>query len=171
MQDGQAAIEALAVQTFNTNSLFGSREQLGTNYLERDVGAMMGLYGNSLEEAWYGGLVGDGTRLSVLRFTRENLPPAKFFWSATLYTLPDRFLHANPMDRYSIGDRTRGLVYRQDGSLEIYVGNSSPGKDKESNWLPAPAAPYSLVVRVYGPSEAAQTGQWLLPPLQTVESP
>ena len=137
----------------------------------RDVAAMKGLYGNSLEEAWYGGYLGDGTTPSRVHFSKAELPPAKFFWSATLYTLPDRFLYANPLNRYSIGDRTKGLVYDQDGSLTISVGNTSPGKDKESNWLPAPAAKYSLVVRVYGPSEAAMTGKWRLPPLQPVSAP
>ncbi len=91
------------------------------------------------------------------------MPPAKFFWSATLYELPDRFLHANSLSRYSIGDRTPGLKYEKDGSLVIYVGHDSPGKAKESNWLPAPAGKYSFVVRIYGPSETAQSGQWKLP--------
>ena len=77
-------------------------------------------------------------------FTKASLPPAKFFWSMTMYTIPDRFLYANPINRYSIGDRTKGLHYGKDGSLTIYVSNASPGKDKESNWLPAPAAKCSL---------------------------
>ena len=139
MKEGQAEIDALAAKTFSTNGLFGSRAQLKTNYLQRDVGAMKGLYGNSLEEAWYGGYVCDGSKPSTVHFGKANLPPAKFFWSMTMYTIPDRFLYANPINRYSIGDRTKGLQYGKDGSLTIYVSNASPGKDKESNWLPAPA--------------------------------
>jgi hypothetical protein len=165
VKDGQAAIDALAAKTFDTNGLFGSREQLKNNYLNRAVAAMKGLYGNSIEEAWYGGYLCDGSKPSMVRFTKETMPPAKFFWSMTMYTLPDRFLYANPLRRYSIGDRTKGLVYGKDGSLTIYVGNTSPGKDKETNWLPAPAGKCSLVARVYGPSEAAMTGKWKLPPL------
>jgi hypothetical protein len=166
VKEGQAEIDALAAKTFNTNGLFGSRAQLKTNYLQRDVGAMKGLYGNSLEEAWYGGYLCDGSKPSEVRFTKANLPPAKFFWSMTMYTLPDRFLYANPLKRYSIGDRTKGLEYGKDGSLTIYVSNASPGNAKESNWLPAPAGKCSLVARVYGPSKAAMTGEWKLPPLQ-----
>jgi hypothetical protein len=166
VKDGQDAIDAEAAKTFGSNGLFGSREELGGNYIKRDVAAMKGLYGNSVEEAWYGGYVGDGTKSSFIHFSKAELPPAKFFWSATLYTLPDRFLYANPLNRYSIGDRTKGLVYGEDGSLTVYVGNTTPGKEKESNWLPAPAAKYSLVARIYGPSEAAMTGKWQLPPLQ-----
>jgi hypothetical protein len=168
VKEGEAEIDALAAKTFSTNGLFGSRAQLKTNYLQRDVGAMKGLYGNSLEEAWYGGYVCDGSKPSVVHFTKANLPPAKFFWSMTMYTIPDRFLYANPLNRYSIGDRTKGLEYDKDGSLTIYVSNASPGKDKESNWLPAPAAKCSLVARVYGPSKAAMTGAWKLPSLQPV---
>jgi hypothetical protein len=166
VKEGQAEIDARAAKTFTTNGLFGSRAQLKTNYLQRDVGAMKGLYGNALEEAWYGGYVCDGSRPATVHFTKANLPPAKFFWSMTMYTIPDRFLYANPINRYSIGDRTKGLQYGKDGSLTIYVSNPSPGKDKESNWLPAPAAKCSLVARVYGPSLAAMTGAWKLPPLE-----
>jgi hypothetical protein len=166
VKDGQDAIDAQAAKTFGSNGLFGSRKELGANYVTRDVAAMKGLYGNSLEEAWYGGYIGDGSKASIIHFNKADLPLAKFFWSATLYTLPDRFLYANPINRYSIGDRTKGLVYGKDGSLTIYVSHTSPGGDKESNWLPAPAGKYSLVARVYGPSEDAMTGKWQLPPLQ-----
>lgn len=165
-KDGQAEIDALAARTFDTNGLFGSREEQKNNYLNRAVAAMKGLYGNSIAEAWYGGWLGDGKVPSVVHFDKAELPPAKFFWSATLYTLPDRLLFANPLRRYSIGDRTDGLFHNADGSLDIYVGSTSPGSDKEANWLPSPATKYSLVVRVYGPSEAAMTGQWKLPKLQ-----
>lgn len=125
----------------------------------------MGLYGNDLAEAWYGGFVGDGTGLGQLHFPKGQLPPAKFFWSVTLYTLPDRFLYENPLNRYSLGDRTKGLKYDADGALTLYVGHENPGPSKQSNWLPAPAGPYSLVARVYGPSEAAMKGTWKLPAL------
>jgi hypothetical protein len=84
----------------------------------------------------------------------------------TMYTIPDRFLYANALNRYSVGDRTKGLQYGTDGSLTIYVSNTSPGKDKESNWLPAPPAKCSLVARVYGPSKAAMNGAWKPPPLE-----
>ncbi len=166
VKDGQAAIEAKAAVTLSSNGLFGAREFLKSDYLTRDVAAMKGLYGNSLEEAWYGGYIGDGTKPSIVHFSKADLPPARFFWSTTLYTLPERFLFANPLDRYSIGDRTKGLVYGPDGSLTIYVSSTSPGKERESNWLPAPAAKYSLVTRVYGPSKAAMHGAWKLPPLK-----
>jgi hypothetical protein len=167
VKEGQAEIDALAAKTFDTNGLFGSRAQQ-KSYLNRAVAAMKGLYGNSIEEAWYGGYLCDGSKPSTVHFSKADLPPAKFFWSMTMYTIPDRFLYANPLNRYSIGDRTKDLEYGKDGSLTIYVSDTSPGKDKESNWLPAPAAKCSLVTRVYGPSAAAMKGAWKLPPLQPV---
>ena len=77
VKEGQAEIDALAAKTFSTNGLFGSRAQLKTNYLQRDVGAMKGLYGNSLEEAWYGGYVCDGSKPSTVHFTKADLAAGK----------------------------------------------------------------------------------------------
>ena len=125
---------------FTSLILFGSRKQTKNDYLKRAVGAAMGLYGNSQEEAWYRGFVGDGNTLGTMHFHRDNLPPAKFLWSFTLYTLPKRYLYDNEKKRYSIGVRTPNLQYSNDGSLTIYIGHASPGTDKESNWLPAPAS-------------------------------
>ncbi len=169
VKEAQQELKAKIDVTHGSNGLFGSRQALGENYLQRAVAAAMGLYGNDLEEAWYGGLVGDGTKVATMHFSKDQLPPAKFFWSVTLYTLPDRFLYDNPLNRYSIGDRTKGLKYDDEGGLTIHVGHESPGKDQESNWLPAPAGKYSFVARVYGPSEAAMTGKWKLPAMTPVD--
>lgn len=158
-------LKKLAV-TLSSNGLFGSRESQHNDYLNRAVAAAKGMYGNSLEEAWYGGYVGDGNTPFQVHFDKSQLPQAKFFWSMTLYTLPDRFLYDNAKNRYSIGDRTKGLKYDPDGSITLYVGHKSPGKDKESNWLPAPAGKYSLVARVYGPGPSLIDGSWKLPTLQ-----
>lgn len=43
------------------------------------------------------------------------------------------------------------LKKNPDGSLTIYIQNKSPGKDKESNWLPAPNGPIYLAMRLYSP--------------------
>jgi hypothetical protein len=163
IEDAKAAMAEVAKTTLSSNGLFGSRDLLKNDYMTRAMGAEKGLFGNSLEEAWYGGFVGDGTKQTMLHFPPGQLPPAKFFWSLTLYTLPDRLLYANPLKRYSIGDRTKGLVYGKDKSLTIYLGHTSPGKEKEANWLPTPEAKYSLVARLYGPEKAAMDGTWSLP--------
>lgn len=163
VEDAKVAMADVAKKTLSSNGLFGSRDFLKNDYMTRAMGAEKGLFGNSIEEAWYGGFVGDGSKPTMLHFPAGQLPPAKFFWSLTLYTLPDRLLYANPLDRYSIGDRTKGLVYGEDKSLTIYLGHTSPGEGKESNWLPTPEGKYSLVARVYGPEKAAIDGTWKLP--------
>ncbi|HEY7087975.1 MAG TPA: DUF1254 domain-containing protein [Tepidisphaeraceae bacterium] len=166
IKDAQAQIKAKIEQTHGSNGIFGSRDVLGDDYLKRDAAAAMGLYGNSIEEAWYGGGVGDGNQPSKIHFPHGQLPPAKFFWSVTLYTLPDRFLYDNPINRYSIGDRTPDLKYDAEDGLTIYISHNSPSPGKETNWLPAPAGQYSYVVRVYGPAPLAISGEWKLPPLE-----
>lgn len=163
IDDAKADMKATAAKTLSSNGLFGTRAFMHGDYMTRAMGAEKGLYGNSIEEAWYGGFVGDGSKSTILHFPPGQLPPAKFFWSLTLYTLPDRFLYANSLKRYSIGDRTKGLVYGKDKSLTIYLDHTSPGADKEANWLPTPEGKYSLVGRIYGPSTKAINGKWNLP--------
>ncbi|WFR97571.1 DUF1254 domain-containing protein [Rhizobium tumorigenes] len=165
VDDAKKQMAEVAKTTLSSNGLFGSRALLKNDYMTRAMGAEKGLFGNSVEEAWYGGFIGDGSKPSTLHFAPGKLPPAKFFWSLTLYTLPDRLLYANSIDRYSIGDRTKGLVYGKDKSLTVYLGHTSPGKDKEANWLPTPEGKYSLVARIYGPNKAAVDGKWKLPAL------
>ncbi len=170
--DGIAQLNAALAVTTTSNGLFGSREELGNDYLKRAVGANKGLYGNSIEEAWYGGWeVGsdgrplDGNRHYRLHYPAEALPPAQFFWSATMYSLPGRFLAANPLNRYSIGDRTPGLQYDEDGGLTIEISNELSDAERQSNWLPAPAGPFTVVMRIYGPKPELLAVSWQLPPL------
>jgi hypothetical protein len=108
-----------------------------------------------------------GTIKYTLRFNAGGLPPVDAFWSLTLYNAADFALVENPINRYSIGDRTAGLVYGPDGSLEIQIQNQVPGQGK-SNWLPAPAGPYQLILRTYQPKPTLFNGSYRLPPLQQV---
>jgi hypothetical protein len=162
-----------AVQQRDSRALFGTRAELADRYIaKRNYGAMLGIYGNTKEEAVYGsqqtdrdGKVLDGNRRWLMRFESGQLPPVTEFWSITMYNLPQRFLVDNPLNRYSIGDRTAGLVKGADGSLEIYMQAESPGPDKEANWLPTPKGPFFFVGRFYGPKAEALDGRWNLPPL------
>jgi hypothetical protein len=97
------------------------------------------------------------------------LPPADAFWSVTMYNMPDFYLVANTINRYSIGDRTPGLKYNPDGSLDIYMQHDSPGPDKESNWLPAPEGDFRPILRMYQPRPEALDGTYVLPPIRRVE--
>ena len=175
--DASRELRQKALVQTSSKGFFGTREELGKDYLVyRSMGAMLGIYGNSTEEAVYAsqqtgpdGKVLDGNRKWVLRFEPGQLPPVNEFWSITMYNLPERLLVDNPIDRYSLGDRTPGLKQGPDGSLEIYIQNAHPGPDRESNWLPAPKGPFFFVARFYGPRQPAMDGTWTLPPL--VERP
>jgi hypothetical protein len=169
-----ANLRSKALAQTSSKGFFGTRQELGPDYLTyRAMGAMLGIYGNSSAEAFYAsqqtgpdGKVLDGRRKWVLRFPPGQLPPVSEFWSITMYTLPERLLVPNPIQRYSIGDRTEGLKLGADGSLEIFLQHENPGPDKASNWLPTPAGPFFFVARLYGPKAAALAGEWQLPPLQ-----
>jgi hypothetical protein len=80
-----------------------------------------------------------------------------------MYDEPDYYLVANPIDRYSIGDRTPGLRANGDGSVTIYLQDDSPGPDKEPNWLPAPEGPFRPVLRAYQPEPAILNGTYTFP--------
>ncbi|WTD59007.1 DUF1214 domain-containing protein [Streptosporangium sp. NBC_01639] len=96
------------------------------------------------------------------------MPPAKFFWSITMYNLPDRHLAANPIGRYSIGDRTPGLHYAEDGSLTLTVQADEPtDPTQHANWLPTPEdGPFTVIYRLYGPDPATINGTWTFPTIQ-----
>jgi hypothetical protein len=168
-----AELQAAALRQTSSRGFFGTREELGPDYITlRNYGALLGIYGNSEAEAFYAsqqtddaGRVLDGSRRWVLRFEPGQLPPVTEFWSITMYGLPDRLLVDNPIDRYSIGDRTEGLTPGPDGALEIYIQHDNPGPEKEANWLPAPDGPFFFVGRFYGPGPAILEGNWSLPRL------
>jgi hypothetical protein len=88
------------------------------------------------------------------------------FWSVTLYNPKQAFVE-NPIDRYAIGDRDP-LKLNDDGSLTLYVQHKSPGKQRESNWLPAPEGNFNLFMRLYWPKPEALKGTWKPPAVTRV---
>ena len=167
-RDGAAALKAKVAVTQSSIGMFGSRDQLGGDYMTRAVGAAMGIYGNAAEEAVYvgthldaDGRALDGSNRYEIHLAKDDLPPASIFWSATMYDLPSRLLVDNPIARYSLGSQTKGLSYGPDGGLVLHVQRNDPGLGKASNWLPTPASgPFTVIFRLYGPSPAAQAGGW-----------
>lgn len=143
----------------------------GTDYLWRAVVALVGLGANLPGDAIYpraikdaGGAPLTGANDYVIRFAKGQLPPVRAFWSITLYN-SRQFFVPNPINRYAIGDRDR-LRFDDDGSLPIYIQNQSPGKDKESNWLPAPKENFSLFMRLYWPKKEVLEGTWKPPAIE-----
>ena len=161
-----------------SGDIFGTRAFLKNNYLYRMAGAVIGIYGNSKEEAMYPfyGVDADGNPLDgttnkyTLYFAKGQLPPVNAFWSLTMYKMPQSLLVANPINRYLINSpMIPSFVKDKDGGITIYIQSESPGKDKEANWLPAPKGPFINVMRLYWPKEAALDGSWKKPPLNKVK--
>ena len=146
----------------------------GTNYAFRALVALIGFGANLPEDAIYpmARVDGDGKPLNgaqryVLHFAKGQTPPVKAFWSFTMYNSKQAFV-PNPIERYAIGDRDK-LKFNPDGSLDLYIQNQSPGKDRESNWLPAPQDDFNLALRMYWPQPAVLKGAWKPPAVQRLK--
>lgn len=171
LEDGRAEMKQLSEGGIDAAKFFGTRKQVCTNYMDRALGVYMGIFGNVKEVSVYLSMPADadGTPLDggkstyTLTFTRDQMPPVDYFWSITMYKLPQRLLVDNTINRYSIGSATTGLRINEDGSLVIYVCKESPGNDKVSNWLPAPDGPFWTVMRCYGPSQSIIDGTYRRP--------
>jgi len=146
------------------------------DYLFRAAVALAGLAALPPAEAMYLQPVADQGRMITgvgpyrLHFDADKLPAVDAFWSLTMYEATPEgqfFLVPNPIDRFSIGDRTPGLKKNADGSLDIWIARADPGGDRSANWLPAPAkGPFSLSFRAYLPNERFRDGTYRLPALQ-----
>jgi len=146
----------------------------GNRYLARATVALFGLGADLPEDLVYAINRGDGdgkpltgTSRYVLHFAKDELPPVGAFWSITLYDA-DGFVVVNALKRNAIGDRDE-LKYDADGSLEIYLQNESPGKEMESNWLPAPTGEFNLTMRLYAPKAQVLDGRWAPPAVRRVQ--
>lgn len=175
IQQGVADLKAKGATLRSSAGLFGSRAAMHNDYLARAAAAAGGIYGNSVEEAIYFGTRSDvgqqpllGGQRYRLRFAPGELPPAKEFWSITLYDLPDRQLVANPLQRYCLSSRDP-LVRDADGGVTLYLQADSPGKAREPNWLPSTQqGPFNVILRIYGPEQKVVGGTWKMPGVERV---
>lgn len=174
------ASKSLGKQVSGWNSAydgFGPRNVMQGKYLTRAAAAMVALYGNDREENSSftrhtdanGFMLDGGIARYTLTFPQGGLPPVKAFWSLTMYKMPSVLLYENEIHRYSIGDRTDGLVYSKDGSLTLYMQHQKPDGLKAANWLPVPAGPFALALRMYLPDASAKDGGWTPPQLHMVK--
>jgi hypothetical protein len=176
MKDGEAKVTDAAanlgtkINGWKIGSAFGDRAFFHGDWLLRAAGAKAGIYGNDAIEATYpmtktlaDGQPLDGSKANyTLTFPAGQLPPVNAFWSVTMYDGKTQLLIENPIDRYLINSpMLPSLKKNADGSLTLYIQKSSPGKDKESNWLPAPDGPIYLVMRLYWPKTEPPS---ILPP-------
>jgi hypothetical protein len=157
----------------------GSREFFNGNYQLRAAGAMGGWGGNDKIEAFYPIAREDsqGEPLSGAHRYRIKLvtpPPAKAFWSVTIYNTDydgvAGYLVDNPINRYLINTTTQGLVRGEDGSLDIIIQPNRPDSaDDQANWLPAPEGDFYVAMRIYYPEIVALDGTWTPPPVMKVK--
>ncbi|VAX17388.1 hypothetical protein MNBD_IGNAVI01-1193 [hydrothermal vent metagenome] len=159
------------------NWLFATKNMgtYGTDYEQRAFVAFIGLGANLPADAVYPSTSRDsegnptvGTNKYVLHFDKDGIPPVNAFWSLTAYNSKD-FLVKNPINRFAIGDRDK-LKFNKDGSLDIYIQNSDPGRDKTANWLPSTQEGLTnLTLRIYWPKESVLDGTWEVPGIKKVD--
>lgn len=150
----------------------------GQDYDYRAMVALGGLAALPIAEALYmaplgpdGRTILDSRRTWTLHFPGNTLPPVDAFWSLTLYEMTPAgqgFFVDNPLNRYSIGDRTPSLTRTADGSIDVWISPTDPGPSRRTNWLPAPTngAPIALSLRAYLPHPDLATGRYRLPSLR-----
>jgi hypothetical protein len=148
----------------------------GNYYLKRAIFAQQGLGANLPEDAIYPinlfddtGKPLDGANKYLLHFDKGATPPVGAFWSVTLYD-SEGFQVTNALNRFAVAS-WMPFKYNSDGSLDLYFQNESPGANKEANWLPAPKAPFNLLMRLYAPESSVLTGKWNPPAVMKVQAP
>jgi len=148
----------------------------GNYYLKRAILTDIGLGANLPQDAVYpiASVDGSGDPLDgsktdyVLHFEKSEIPPVDAFWSVTVYD-NDGYPVPNSLNRFALSS-WMSLARNADGSLDLYIQHESPGADKEANWLPAPAGPFNLTMRLYAPRPEILVGKWV-PPAITKSSP
>ena len=146
----------------------------GNYYLKRAIVSQVGIGANLPEDAIYplnlfddSGKPLDGANKYTLHFDKGATPPVNAFWSITLYD-SEGFQVANVLNRFAVSSYFP-FKTNADGSLDLYFQNESPGKDRETNWLPAPKGAFNLTMRLYGPKSEALTGKWSPPAITRVQ--
>ena len=150
----------------------------GTDYLQRALVTALGLGANRPQDAIYptGQKDADGKDFDaasnkyVMHFDKGQMPPAKGFWSLTMYD-DKYFFVPNPINRYTLSSRNK-FVTNADGSVDLYLQADSPGKAKEANWLPAPKGKFVPMLRLYWPQETPPSiidGTWKPPAIKVAQ--
>lgn len=141
----------------------------GYDYLSRAATARSNMYDNAPEETRYiytdvdkAGQRLHGSKRYSVTFAAGQTPPVNGFWSLTVYN-KEHLFEPNVLNRFSLGTKSKDLKKNADGSLTLYFQNQSPGKDKESNWVPTPVDEFSLYIRAYWPKAEILEGRWIPP--------
>jgi hypothetical protein len=190
MKEGEGKVDegvanaGVAINGWRVSGLPGDSTHYNGDWLKRAVAAKAGIYGNDPDEAMYpytkalpNGEPLDGSKHNyALTFAKDQFPPVNAFWSVTMYDGKTQLLIKNPINRYLINSPMLPQMKKNDdGSLTLYIQKDLPGKDKESNWLPAPNGPIYVVMRLYWPKTNPPSilpggkGTWQPPALAQAE--
>jgi hypothetical protein len=189
MKQGEAQVEktmanfGTEVNGWNVASIFGDRDFYNGDWLKRAAAAKFGIFGNNAEEALYPIVTKDGNGKPLdasrhnytLTFAANQLPPVETFWSLTMYDPKTQHLIANPINRFLLNsEMLPNMKKNPDGSLTLIIQKDSPGKENESNWLPAPNGHVYMLLRLYCPKTTQPSilppgqGTWQPPPVVAV---
>lgn len=176
LADGpKVAVSALASSTVQRNGwdLATGLDHFGTDYPLRALVSGPYLGGQGEKEAMYplrstdaSGEQLHGEKSYVLHF--PSTPSTDAFWSLTLYNAVDKMLVHNEIGRYKLGSDTPGLKVAADGSFDLYLQRDMPKGEKSTNWLPTPAGPFYLLLRLYQPQESVLSGDYVLPQVEAI---
>jgi len=183
MEDGVAEARELIAETAMKsaggepigNWLWSIKDisRFSTDYLLRAAISLRTIYPNAPDHAIYGSANNDldgnpftGENVYQIHFDSGKLPPVDWFWSLTLYESETTAMYANPLERYSIGDRTMGTKFDSDGSFTVTIGYDEP--EDNSNWLPAPDGGFYLILRLYAAKPEVLAGEWTPPPVRRI---
>lgn len=182
--EAKTFISTQAKDPLVSGKIFGTRAFLtdtstldASASLKRTAGAIAGLYGNSGEEALYptyfvdatGAPLDAGNANYTITFPSGQLPPAKAFWSLSMYDGKTQLFIHNPLNRYLVNSSMlKSMKKNKDGSLTIQIQNTKP-ESGDTNWLPAPKGPFYLVLRVYDPDPMVFEGKWTPPQVVKAE--
>ena len=149
----------------------------GTDYKQRAMVTLIGPGLNFPKDAVYpfsekdtNGKDYDGSKNYIIHFDKGSLPPVNGFWSITMYDKSFFFIK-NPINRYNLSMRDT-LNVNPDGSVDMYLQSTSPGTDKEANWLPTGQGKFIPMMRLYWPKETSPSiinGSWTPPPILLIK--
>lgn len=169
LAEGEALVQAATQRTMDdvrNGWIFPTGlGRYGSDYLVR-AAVVKGGYANAAEESTYAAKLFDDERQPLtggsryhLHLKPEQIPPAGAFWSLVAYDIKTASLIENPIQRYSIGDRTPGLKKNADGSLDLWI-QKNPPEGGQSNWLPVSDEAFFLIMRIYEPKPGVFDGSY-----------
>lgn len=180
LAEAQAFIKANSHEPLLSADVFGTRKVLekgtavggASREFKRTTAALAGIYGNSGEEAVYptfyldstGAPLDAGKNNYTLTFEAGSLPPAKAFWSLSMYDGKTQLFIENSLNRYLLNSSGVDTFKKnEDGSITLLIQKDAPAKDRTANWLPAPDGPFYMVLRLYLPTAEMLDGKWTPP--------